>query len=42
MLSNSFKALPKYIGSCGRLIVESNEGLTLNKYLDYSFKYRVF
>jgi hypothetical protein len=41
MLSNSFKSLPKYLGSCGRLIVESKEGLTLNKFLDHPFKDRV-
>ena len=42
MLSHSFKSLPEYIGSCGRLIVETSEGFTLNKYLDHTFKKRVF
>ena len=42
MLSHSFKSLPKYIGSGGRLIVETSEGFTLNKYLDHTFKKRVF
>lgn len=33
---------PIYYGSCGRIIVESYEGKTLNYYFDHPFVYRVY
>lgn len=32
---------PRYYGACGRIIVESNEGRTLDYYIDKSFHLRV-
>jgi len=32
---------PEWYGACGRLIVQSYEGLTIDNYLNHSFQFRV-